>query len=307
MSAQPQPQAQLKSQLPLLDLDALRVLVAIADTGNFSAAAESVFRTPSAVSMQVKKIEEIVGRPLFHRDSRSVTATTDGEMLVKHGRRMLELNRDMMMRYIEPEVAGVVRLGAPDDMAERLLPDMLRRFANTHCCVNVDVVVQNSVDLEKAVDEGSLDLAIVSCDPNSSQAKQVEIVYREALTWAGARSGVAYEKDPLPISVWEEGCAWRNSGLNSLEANQRNYRIAFMSAHISGQRAAILADLAVAPIPLSSCTDGIISLGDQHGMPELNDYAVGLILADNLSTPAQAAADHLRESFTACTNSMLKQ
>lgn len=287
----------LPSQIPLLELDTLRTLVAIADTGNFSAAATVVFRTPSAVSMQVKKTEEIIGQPLFHRDSRSVTATPEGELLVQHGRRMLALNRDIMAKLIVPEVAGVVRVGAPDDVAERLLPDMLRRFANSYCGVTVDVIVENSAQLLAKVRDHSLDLALITCDPAAKRTKNIDIIYQEALTWAGAQSGIAYEKDPLPVSVWEEGCAWRNTGLQSLKARKRNFRIAFMSAHISGQRAAILADLVVAPIPVSSCVNGIVRLDERHGMPNLGDYSLGLALCTKPSKPALAAAKHLRESF----------
>ncbi len=285
------------SPIPLLELDTLRTLVAIADTGNFSAAAATVFRTPSAVSMQVKKTEEIVGRSLFHRDSRSVTATPDGELLVQHGRRMLALNREIMAQLLSPEVAGVVRVGAPDDVAERLLPDMLRRFANSHCGVSVDVIVENSLRLLDRVQDNSLDLAVVTCDLNSTVPDNVEIIYQEALTWAGAQSGIAFEKDPLPVSVWEDGCAWRNTGLKSLEKSNRNFRVAFMSAHISGQRAAILADLVVAPIPISACTQGIICLDERHGMPKLGDYSLGLAMCAKPSQPALVAAEHLRASF----------
>lgn len=295
------------SQLPLLELDALRTLVAIADTGNFSAAAEAVFRTPSAVSMQVKKTEEMIGRPLFRRDSRSVTATPEGELLVQHGRRMLALNHEMVGRFLTPDITGVVRLGAPDDMAERVLPDLLCRFANTHCGVTVDVVVASSSKLLASVHDGSLDLAMITCDPAVRLLDGIDIIHVESLTWAGARNGVAYERKPLPVSVCEEGCAWRNAGLKSLEESNRDYRIAFMSAHIAGQRAAILADLAIAPIPVSSCTEGIICLGARHGLPDLRDYAVGLVTAENLSKPAAAAADHLRAGFATRNLSGLKQ
>lgn len=285
------------SQLPLLELDMLRTLVAIADTGNFSAAAEAVFRTPSAVSMQVKKAESLVGRPLFKRDSRSVTLTMDGEQLLQHGRRMLALNREMMAQLAATKVSGVVRLGAPDDIAERALPDLLRRFAQTHCCVTVDVVVDHSSNLLKKVRNNELDLAAVTCDPKNLVPENVEVLFHERLTWAGARNGIAFEQDPLPISVWEEGCAWRNSGLKSLQDAKRNFRIAFMSAHISGQRAAILADLAIAPIPISACVNGVIELTESDGLPTLDNYALGMVLADELSPPAMAAAEHLRASF----------
>ncbi|MFK7861906.1 MAG: LysR substrate-binding domain-containing protein [Granulosicoccus sp.] len=284
-------------QVPLLELDMLRTLVAIAETGNFSAAAEVVFRTPSAVSMQVKKAEALIGRPLFNRDSRSVTLTVDGERLLQHGRRMLALNREMMAQLVASEVSGVVRLGAPDDMAERALPDLLRRFSQTHCCVTIDVVVDSTVRLLKMVRNKELDLAVITCDPRNVEPDNVEVLFQERLVWAGARHGVAYEKDPLPVSVWEEGCAWRNAGLQSLQDANRNFRVAFMSANISGQRAAMLADLAVAPIPVSACINGVVELSEQEGLPALQDYALGMVLAEQLSPPAQAAADHLRESF----------
>lgn len=294
-------------QLPVLDLDLLKTLVAIADTGNFSAAAEAVFRTPSAVSMQVKRAEELLGRPLFNRDSRSVTATPDGELLLQHGRRMLALNKEMVRQFVKPDIAGIVRLGAPDDMAERALPDMLRRFAQSHCGVTVDVVVDSSTSLLKKIQDNELDVAMVTCDPRADIPKTIEIIFEERLTWAGARNGVAFEKNPLPISVWEEGCAWRNTGLKSLQDLKRDYRIAFMSAHISGQRAAIMADLAVAPIPASSCVSGIVELGEKQGLPTLANYALGMVLAKQLSKPAKAAADHLRASFATRDIPSLKQ
>lgn len=283
-----------KADFPLLDLDILRTIVAIVDTGNFSAAAQAVSRTPSAVSMQVKKAESLIGQPLFHRNSRSVTASESGEMLAQHGRRMLALNREMMARFMVPELAGTVRLGAPDDMADRTLPEWLRRFSDTHGSITVDVVIDNSIVLRRKVLDESLDLALINCDPGQEQTGDVEIIHREALTWAGARHGVAHEQSPLPVSVWDEGCAWRNLGLKSLEAGGRQFRIAYRSAQIAGQRAAVLADLAVAPLPISACVNGVIALSDEHGMPPLGDYAIGLLVGERASGPTKAAADHIR-------------
>ncbi len=284
-------------QTPLLELDLLKTLVAIADTGNFSAAAETVFRTPSAVSMQVKRLEELVGKPLFIRDSRSVTPTADGDRLLEHGRRLLALNRDMMAQFVTPGISGVVRLGAPDDVAERWLPSMLQRFASTHCCVTVDVVVDSSTNLTAKVKKGQLDMCLYATSPEAAKAEGAEVLLKEPLVWAGARNGVAWEQNPVPISVWEEGCSWRATAIESLKKHKRDYRIAFMSAHISGQRAAMLADLAIAPIPLSSCGEGIIQLGKQHGLPKLSQYALALTIMANPSEAVEAAADHLRASL----------
>lgn len=282
--------------LPLLDLDLLQTLVAIAETGNFSAAAEVVFRTPSAVSMQVKRLEELLGRSVFKRDSRSVTLTADGENLLGHARKMLAMNRDLVAQFITPDVAGVVRMGAPDDAAERLLPEMLRRFACSHPCVTVDVVVDNSDKLMGMVRARTLDMTIVTCEAGFEEGQSAEVLIREKLVWAGLRGGIAAETNPLPISVWEEGCVWRNAGITGLEKSGIEHRIAFQSANISGQKAAILADLAIAPIPEASLGGNIIEVGKGR-LPPLPEYALGLVTAEQLSSPAQAAADHLRSSF----------
>lgn len=284
-------------QTPLLELDLLKTLVAIADTGNFSAAAESVFRTPSAVSMQVKRLEELVGKPVFTRDSRNVSPTPDGEVLLEHGRRLLALNREVMAQFHSPDVRGTVKLGAPDDVAVRWLPSMLQRFSATHCCVTVDVVVDSSTNLRKKVGTGHLDMCLYATYPDTAKKEGNEVLLKEPLVWAGARNGVAWEQDPLPISVWEEGCSWRATAIDSLHKRKRDYRIAFMSAHISGQRAALLADLAIAPIPLSSCGDGIVRLGRQQGLPGLGYYALALDITNNPSDAAKTAADHLRASI----------
>jgi DNA-binding transcriptional LysR family regulator len=283
-------------KLPLIDLELLQTLVAIAETGNFSAAAEVVFRTPSAVSMQVKRLEELLGRSIFKRDSRSVALTGDGEQLLVHARRVLAMNREIVAKFITPDVAGVVRMGAPDDAAERLLPEMLRRFAASHPCVTVDVVVDNSARLTQMVKDKVLDIAMITCGAGFEGDENAEVLIRERLVWAGLKGGIASERKPLPISVWEEGCVWRNAGINGLEDGKIPYRVAFQSANISGQKAAILADLAIAPIPISSLNDQIIQVG-QNEFPELPEYSLGLIVADELSSPAQAAIDHLRASF----------
>lgn len=285
------------AQIPLLELDLLRTLVAIAETGNFSAAADSVGRTPSAISMQVKKMEETLGRPLFLRDSRSVSLTRDGEVLLEHGRRLLALNREMLARFVTPDLAGEVRLGAPDDAAERFLPGMLRRFADSHPGITLNVVVDGSARMIDMVRAGDLDLALITCEAGFKGDERAEVVFREQLVWACLAGGVAAERDPLPVSVWEESCVWRQAGLRGLEAQNRAYRIAFQSAHISGQRAAILADLAIAPLPASSLGGRIAEAPARAGLPALPAYALGLIIGADPSDPVRAAAEHLRQGF----------
>jgi DNA-binding transcriptional LysR family regulator len=247
--------------------------------------------------MQVKKLEEIVGRPVFHRDSRSVELTADGAFLLAHARRMLALNREALARFVQPDLSGVVRLGATNDITERFLPGMLRRLAETHPGLTVDVAIDGSDAMRAAVRSGTLDLALITC---GIEAEGAEVLYRERLVWAACSGGVAAERTPLPVSVWDETCVWRTFGLDALDAAGRPWRIAFQSAHLTGQRAAIMADLAVAPIPASALGGEIVEAGPEHGLPALPDYGVALVTRASPEPAASAAADHLRASFAAC-------
>ncbi|MBL4599479.1 MAG: LysR family transcriptional regulator [Rhizobiaceae bacterium] len=286
------------TQVPLLDLDLLKTIVAISETGNFSTAAELVHRTPSAISMQVKRIEEMLKRPIFVRAARTVTLNEDGEILVAHARRVLALNREIVAKFIAPDVSGIVRLGAVDHVTEQFLPSVLCRFNDTHPGVKVDVTVENSDTLAQKYRVGKLDIVLVTCETSIYAGLDVEILYREGLAWAGLKGGIACEQNPLPVSVWEEGCVWRKAGLSGLEKQGRDYRVTFKSAYISGQRAGILADLAVAPLPISACVDPIIALGPECGLPDLPEYAIGMLTNSDATPSVKAVADQLRANFS---------
>ncbi|MEP3231532.1 MAG: LysR substrate-binding domain-containing protein [Hyphomicrobiales bacterium] len=280
-----------------LELDLLRTFTAIVDTGSFKGAAELVLRTPSAISMQVKKLEDIVGRPLFIRDARSVNLTQDGEVLLAYARRLLSLSDEALGHFRKPQMEGVVSLGAPDDYGSRFLPSILKRFAVTHPGVVVDVVIDLSVNLRERVKKGKLDLTLITCNGIATGDPDVEVVLEEQLVWAGAKGGCAHLKDPLPVSMWEEGCAWRSNATGELTKIGRDYRVAYMSAHSSGQKAAVSADLAIAPFPRSLVEHPLVALGKEDGLPELNRYSIGMLQASKSGDAVLAVASHIRSAF----------
>lgn len=287
--------APLNHPLPLLDLDVLRTFVAIAETGSFTAAANAVFRTPSAVSMQIKKLEEMLGRAVFVRDARSVALTSDGEVLIGYARRLIALNRETVAKFIVPDISGVVRLGSPDDYGERVLPHVLKRFARTHPAIAVDVVIDQTANLRRRLADGLLDISLFTvCRSIPGDA---ELLLTEPIVWGGAKGGCAHLREPLPLSIWEEGCAWRSAALDALGRAGRDYRIAYMSAHTAGQRAAIVSDLAIAPLPRSFIGEDIVALGPQEGLPPMPNYSLAMIVAPDASAPVKAAADHIRATF----------
>lgn len=290
--------APLNHPLPLLDLDVLRTFVAIAETGSFTTAANAVFRTPSAVSMQIKRLEDILGRAVFARDARSVSLTTDGEMLLGYARRMLAINREAVSKFIIPDITGVVRLGSPDDFGERVLPIVLKRFAQSHPSIAVDVVIDQSINLRRRMDDRTLDITLLTNSVKVS-LDGAETLMTEPIVWAGCKGGSAHLREPLPVSLWEEGCSWRANALEALGREGRNYRVAYMSAHTAGQRAAIMSDLAIAPLPKSFLGDEMVELGEKDGMPAMGSYSLAMVVTPDASPPVKAAADHIRAAFEA--------
>lgn len=288
----------LQTPLPVLDNDILRTFIAIAETGSFSAAAEVVFRTPSAVSMQIKRLEEQLGAALFVRDARSVSLTSGGETLLAYARRMMALSNEAMSRFRHPEMHGVVHLGATDDIGERILPTILKRFAAEFPGVMVDVTIDNSAGLEQRIREQRLDLSLVNAGgASSANDGNSELILRERLVWVGARCGTAYLKEPLPVSMWENSCSWRAEAARQLASAGKPYRVAYLSATTMVQRAAVLADLAVAPMGAYYVSDDMDVLGPEHGLPELGFYEIRLMFSGKGGELIDAVADAIRHSF----------
>jgi DNA-binding transcriptional LysR family regulator len=281
------------ANLPLLENDVLRTFVAISETGSFTAAAEQVFRTPSAVSMQIKKLEEQLSVSLFRRDARSVSLTPHGEMLLSYAKRMLALSNEAVSRFLMPEMNGVVRLGAPDDIGELILPGILMHLSKTWPHLAIEVTIDGSVALKKAIDEKRLDLTLFNF-LDGIQANSSLRVMTEDLVWAGKKHGQAYLKSPLPVSVWNEGCIWRQRALDELTNRGMAFRVAYFCGHHIGQMAAIRADIAVAPLARFLLQDDMVELTERDGLPSLGTYDIGIALRDDANAPVRAVADYVR-------------
>lgn len=288
--------APVNHPLIMLDPDVLRSFVAIAETGSFTAAAARIYRTPSAVSMQIKRLEEQLGVSVFLRDARNVALTHDGEVLLGYARRLIALNRETISRFVTSEVSGVVRIGSPSDYGEAVLPGVLKRFAKSHPSVVVDVVIDQSSSLLKRFGSGHLDIALVSC-MRGSTSDAGEVVMTDDIVWAGAKGGQACLMNPLPVSMWDEGCVWRESALAALEKVGRSYRVAFMTSHMAGQRAAILADLAIAPMGRHFVGPDIQILDENCGLPAPGQYQLQLKVGSDPSPQVSALSDHFRAGF----------
>lgn len=282
---------------PLLDTEVLRSFVAIAESGSFTRAAKQVFRTPSALSMQIKRLEETLGHPLFVREARQVRLTPEGETLLGYGRRLLKLNQEAVSRFLAPSVEGTVRVGTPDDVGTRILPQVLSRFARSHPAVQVEVLAGRSGELVRRMAEERLDMVLITEGNDDLAPGLGEVVHTEPLVWAGREGGVAARRSPLPLSVANAGCAWRAMALAALDRAGIGYRLAYSSEHCAGQEAAMIADLAVAAFPRSLVRPPLRILGAESGLPALGDYRVALVRGEAPSPAADALAGQITQAF----------
>lgn len=278
-----------------LSYDLLRTFIAVAETKNFTRAGELVNRTQSAVSQQIKRLEGELGQELFKRGARSVSLTPHGEAFVPHARRLVKAHEETVAALSKPDVAGIVRLGAPDDYAAYFLPNILERFASVCPLVQVEMRCESSRALLAALNNGELDIVIRT---NITPSLPSRIIAQEPIVWATSASHCTHEVDPLPLAVFAQGCDYRAWGLQALENIGRSYRIAYTSPSLMGIQAAVTAGLAVAPMGLHSMPPGARILGEEEGFPQLPSATVSLHrLTENGSDAVESLACYVIEAF----------
>ncbi|WP_148863691.1 LysR family transcriptional regulator [Marinobacter fonticola] len=284
--------------LPLLESDVLRTFVAIAETASFSRAAKQVFRTTSAVSMQIKRLEDMLGKQLFVREARRASLTPEGETLLRYSRRLLKLNEEAVSEFLRPCLSGTVKFGTPDDIGTRILPSVLADFARSHPAVQVDVVVGNSQSMMERIESGEIDLALVTVG-SEGRTGLGTVVHTEPLIWAYRAGGTAIERSPLPVAFASPGCIWRATALAALDRAGIAYRVAYTSEHCAGQQAAMEADLAVAPFPQGLVRKPIRQVPEAAGLPPLGHYQIEMLSGGQSDNAVEALAGHISRAFTA--------
>ncbi len=226
-----------------IDMDVLRTFVTGVDLGSFAKAADRLGRSPSAISLQLRKLEEQTGQTLFQKQGRGLALTEAGELLIGYARRILELNDEAHAALSGlKELQGWIRIGLPQDFAETWFPGLLGRFAKTHPKVRVEARVDRGSALTEAVTRGDLDLALTWGRMGNSQAK---IVARRPVVWIGSEGFRRDESEPLPLIAFDNPCAFRSAGVEALERDKIAWRHAFASPSLAGLWAAVTAGLGV--------------------------------------------------------------
>jgi DNA-binding transcriptional LysR family regulator len=278
-----------------LDLDQLHTFVTIADMGSFTRAADEVHRTQSAVSMQMRRLEDRIGKQLFEKDGRTNRLTEDGEKLLAYARRMVRLSRETLAAFDDESLEGHVRIGTPDDYADRFLPEIMARFARSNPRVELSVVCEPTVNLVEHVRRGNLDIAIISHDGEKGSA---EVVRREPLLWVASANHSVHTEEILPIAVGRPSCLWRRAACDMLDQMNREYRILFTSWSATVIIASVLSGLAVSVLPECALRPGMRILGESDGFGALPDVKIGILRGHSAQPQiVDALAQHISESL----------
>jgi DNA-binding transcriptional LysR family regulator len=277
-----------------LDLDLVRTFVTIADTRSFTRTGERLGRTQSAISLQVRRLEDRLGVKLLARDPRRVGLTEAGESFLPKARRLLRVNDEIIAEVTGEDLEGEVRLGAPEDFATVHLPDILGAFARAHPRVALAVTCDLTLNLLDRLQAGALDLALVKREPLGPDLGVR--VWREPLVWVAADRAVLRPEAPAPLVIAPAPCVYRRRAVAALEARGRTWRAAYTSPSLAGQHAALRAGLGLTVLPREMVPDDLVLLGEADGLPPLEDAEIALLKARG---GAPRAADRLAEFILA--------
>ncbi len=271
-----------------LDSDLLRSFLAVAKAGSVSRGAGRLLRTQSAVSLQVQKLEEIVGQQLFDRHGRGVSLTTRGEQLLPIARQVVETLDQAVIAMRRPDDKREIRFGMPEEYSDTLLPAILASFAQEQPRARILLRCGSSVDFPAALAAGELDIALHT--PEIIAADDM-VVHREAAIWVGSAFHDVESRRPLPVALFDRACWWRDRCLDLLQKAEVDYEIVCTCESVAGVRAAISAGLAIGVLPQSALTNRIRQLSGTS-LPQLENTAL-------VFTRSGAAPSHLADQLAA--------
>jgi DNA-binding transcriptional LysR family regulator len=269
-----------------LDLSALRSFVTVADVGGVTRAAGFLNLTQSAVSMQIKRLEESLGLSLFLRAARKLALSPEGEQLLSYGRRMLALNDEALSLLSSTACEGEIRLGVPHDVVYPVIPGILRRMAQAYPRVRINLVSSFTLLMKQEFARGGFDVMLTTEEAPDPAA---EVLSSRGLVWVGAHEGNAWQRRPLRLG-FKDTCIFRGRAQAALEEAGIPWEMATGGESEQAVEATVAADLAVSVRMLGSIPEGMEPIAGENQLPPVGEMKLGLYRATRRS---DEAVDHL--------------
>lgn len=257
-----------------LQTDLLRSFVSVVDLSGYTKAGDALGRTQPAISLQMRRLEELVGAPLFVPRSRTVELTEEGRALLRYAREILRLNDEAAAYFRGSEIEGTLRVGLPCDYAVMFLQGALTQYKRRHRAVSLEIHCDWSPAILRKLDADEIDIAIAKM--TEGRAPYLARDWVERPVWAAAKSLPVHTLDPVPLAVHPEGCAYRQRMIEALDAAERRWRIAYSGPDITGLQNAVQNGLGVSALTGPTMLDDMRELGPDEGFPPLKEIRVGV-------------------------------
>ncbi|NNK79395.1 MAG: LysR family transcriptional regulator [Litoreibacter sp.] len=278
-----------------LDLTSLRSFVAVADSGGVTKAAGFLHLTQSAVSMQLKRLEEALDLQLFDRANRSVSLTKEGEQLLSYARRMLALNDEAYTRLTAKDYTGEIVLGVPHDIVYPAIPTVLQKFNSAFPRMRVQLLSSYTRKLREQFSRGECDIILTTEETCGDRG---ETLTARPLVWIGAPGGHAWKERPLRLA-FEHNCYFRGPVQKRLDEAGIPWEMAVESDSTRTVEASVSADLAVHTVIEGTAPPYVETISHLGALPTLHDVRINMYCSDLAKSPAETAlADLLRAAFT---------
>lgn len=277
------------------DIAVLRAFLAVAETGGMTRAGRLINLTQAAVSQQIKRLEEMLGQPLFDRDNKHLVLTEAGEKFLSQARQMVALNDEVWQLMTVQRLTGQVALGVPHDIVGAYMPQILRSFNQARPDVGITLVSGTTPRLLRMLERGEVQLTLTT---EPEPAKGNNMLCQQSLVWVGAIGGGAARKRPLPVSIGDETCAFRAVALEALRQSGIDWRMMIQVSDTGPLLATLEADLAVGPMLAATVPATLAMIRPGAGLPTLPPFYVNLRLPQaGITNIAADLADHIRSQF----------
>jgi len=292
-----------------IDIGLLRTFIILSETQSFTQTAKRVYRSQSAVSMQIAKLEESLDCTLFVRDKRNVKLTIDGERLRNHATKIVSLSEELINQFTEEEVVGNINFASPEDFATNYLPDILADFVKSQPKITLNVNCDLTLNLIKDFENEKYDLIVIKQEPGRA-IKDAKPLLREELVWVGqdpnvqqmtflkTRKKVEKKFGYFPLVLSPAPCVYRKEALEALDKAGVNWKVVYTSPSFAGATAAVKAGLGFTVFPRQMIPQNLVAYESSRGWPKLKNAEICLLAKQESSSAIESLIDFINERIS---------
>jgi DNA-binding transcriptional LysR family regulator len=286
--------------MSIMDTRLLKTFLVLSKTKNFTKASKLLFLSQSAISLQINRLESLIGKSLFSRDKRNVTLTEEGEVFIGYAHQMLNLEGAILAHFSKRGITGEIKIGTPEDIATGYLPKILAEFSRSYPDILLNVTCDFTVNLIKNFNE--YDLILVKQDPKNPILGSIPLC-DESLVWVGSKEKKLRYLNcgSLPLILAPSPCVYRQRALDVLSEHCIKWRMAYTSTSLAGSLAAVNAGLGVCVLPINRITKELQIIDE---LPPLKGAEIALLVKEGDNEAKNTFKNHLQRCFSSSFDSL---